>query len=137
MGAWQDKNESLAGQKWEAWQKTTCKTSTFCQFFCHICLFSATSDCSLPYFPVFHPFLPVFQQFMCHFFPWAELFCRIAWQSSLAGQNWGTWPPLLGKNFGRKGLIIGRTEWLAPPENDPATPMVTKDQCSSPPFIFF
>ena len=26
MGAWQDRNGSLAGQKWEAWQKIMCKT---------------------------------------------------------------------------------------------------------------
>ena len=35
-------------------------------------------------------------------------------QNSLAEQNWGTWPPLTGKNIGRKGLNFGRTEWLAP-----------------------
>ena len=32
----------------------------------------------------------------------------------MAEQNWQTWPPLTGKNFGRKGLNFGRTEWLAP-----------------------
>ena len=26
MGAWQARNVSLAGQKWEAWQKIMCKT---------------------------------------------------------------------------------------------------------------
>jgi len=32
----------------------------------------------------------------------------------MAEQNRRTWPPLTGKNFGRKGLNFGRTEWLAP-----------------------
>ena len=52
MGAWQDRNGSLAGQKWEAWQKIICKTQHFESFsvifvyflpllvgFCHTFLF--------------------------------------------------------------------------------------------------
>ena len=64
MGAWQDKNGSLAGQKWQlgrteigAWQDRNenlaedySQNSTFSKVFCHFCLFSATFGWFLPYF---------------------------------------------------------------------------------------
>ena len=53
---------------------------------------------------------------------------RSVWQDSLAGQigtaAWqNTWPPLAGRNFGRKGLNFGRMKLLAPLKNDPDKPM--------------
>ena len=112
MEAWQDRYGSLAGQKRKSWQ-----------IFYNFYIFSAIFGCFLPHIPVFPPFLLVFQPFICHFCQFAEQFGRVAWHSSLAEQNWGTWPPLTGKFFGRKGLNFGRTEEF-PPENDPARPML-------------
>ena len=57
MGAWQDRNGSLAGQKWEAWQKIICKTQ-------HLESFSVT----------FVYFLPLLVGF-CHTFLFFSLFC--------------------------------------------------------------
>ena len=37
--------------------------------------------------------------------------------------GWGL-KTLMDKGIGWEGLNFGRTEWLAPPENDPATPML-------------
>ena len=75
MGAWQDRNGSLAGQKWEIdrtemrdWQKIICKTP-------HFCLFSATFGWFLPYVPVFLPFFTILQP------------GRTVWQSNFAQQN--------------------------------------------------
>ena len=92
MGAWQDKNGSLAGQKWElgrtemgAWQdrneslaEDNLQNSTFSKVFCHFCLFSATFGWFLPYFPVFLQFLTVLQPFTCNVCPLAEQFGRVA-----------------------------------------------------------
>jgi len=118
MRAWQDRNGSLAGQKWElgrtemrAWQKIICKTPHFPRF-------SVIFVCFLPLLVGFYHIFQFFFNF------W--LFCSHSpamfayWQNSLAEklsmaeQNRRTWPPLTGKNFGRKGLNFGRTEWLAP-----------------------
>ena len=84
----------------------------------------------------------------CSWGPWHPLKNWLAWQDkngSLAGQKLEAWqkkicktgrtawqnmvpdypdPPDRKKYVGRKGLNFGRTEWLAPPENDSATPMV-------------
>ena len=106
MEAWQEEKKILAVDNLE--------NTTFCQFSYHFYLFSAIFGCFLPHISVFPPFLPVFQPFICHFCQFAEQFGRVAWHSSLAEQNWGTWPPLTGKNVGRKGLNFGRMEWLAP-----------------------
>ena len=56
---------------------------------------------------------------------------RTVWHSSLAWQNriGELGPPLTGKIFGRKGLSFGRTEWLDPSENDPATHMPSRRNC--------
>ena len=93
MGAWQDRNGSLAGQKWEAWQKIICKTQHFESFSV-----------------IFVYFLPLLVGF-CHTFLFFSRFClffshlssnlsisRTVWQDSLAGQlstaTWqNTWPP--------------------------------------------
>lgn len=122
MSAWQDRNGSLAGQIWELGRTEKkilavddLENTTFCQFFYNFYIFSAIFGCFLPHIPVFPPFLLVFQPFICHFCQFAEQIGRVAWHRSLAEQNWGTWPPLTGEIFGRKGLNFGRTEWLAPP----------------------
>ena len=123
--AWQDKNGSLAGQKWElgrtemaAWQdrneslaEDNLQKSTFSKVFCHFCLFSATFGLFLPYFPVFLQFLNVLQPFTCNICPLAEQFGRVAQHGRTESANLA---PPDRKNFGRKGLNFGRTEWLAP-----------------------
>merc|ERR1711923_381223 len=100
MGAWQDRNGSLAGQKWEAWQKIICKTQHF-ESFCVISVY----------------FLPLLVGF-CHTFLFFSCFCLFfsrfclffshlssnlsisstVWQDSLAEKlgtaAWSnTWPP--------------------------------------------
>ena len=81
---------------------------------------------------IFVWFLPLLVGF-CHislFFLHFCLFCShlsfisAHWQDSLveklgtaAWQN--TWPPLAGRNFGRKGLNFGRMKLLAPPKKLP------------------
>ena len=84
MGAWQDRNGSLAGQKLElgrtemkAWQKIICETPHFARF-------SVIFVCFLPLLVgIYHIFL-----FFCHFW----LFCRQErikfWQDEMVG------PPL-------------------------------------------
>ena len=116
MGAWQDKNGSLAGQKWEAWQKIISNTP-------HFESFSVIFVCLLPLLVGFcHTFL-YFSHF-CLFFSHLSSnlsISRTVWQDSLA-EKLGTaawqnkWPPLAGRNFGRKGLNFGRMKLLAPPK---------------------
>ena len=80
-----------------AWQMIICETPHFAS---HFCLFSATFGWFLPYFPVFLTFLHALQPFICQFCPLAERFGKVAWQqSSLVGQNYGTWPPPNKKKF--------------------------------------
>ena len=116
MGAWQDKNGSLAGQKWEAWQKIISNTP-------HFESFSVIFVCLLPLLVGFcHTFL-YFSHF-CLFFSHLSSnlsISRTVWQDSLAEKlgtaAWqNTWPPLAGRYFGRKGLNFGRMKLLAPPK---------------------
>ena len=119
MGAWQDKNGSLAGQKWEAWQKIISNTP-------HFESFSVIFVCLLPLLVGFcHTFL-YFSHF-CLFFSHLSSnlsISRTVWQDSLA-EKLGTaawqnkWPPLAGRNFGRMGLNFGRMKLLAPPKKWP------------------
>ena len=81
MGAWQDKYGSLAGQKWEAWQKIICKTQHLESFSGIFVYFLPCFGWFLPYFPVFLPFLPVFQPFISNL-----SISRTVWQDSFAGQ---------------------------------------------------
>ena len=116
MGAWQDKNGSLAGQKWEAWQKIISNTP-------HFESFSVIFVCLLPLLVGFcHTFL-YFSHF-CLFFSHLSSnlsISRTVWQDSLA-EKLGTaawqnkWPPLAGRNFGTKGLNFGKMRLLAPPK---------------------
>ena len=119
MGAWQDRNGSLAGQKWEAWQKIICKTQHFESFsvisvyflpllvgFCHTFLF----------FSCFCLFFSRFCLFFSHLSSNLSI-SRTVWQDNFAEKlgfvAWhNAWPPLAGRNFGRKGL-----------KNDPDRPM--------------
>ena len=85
MEAWQDRYGSLAGQIWELGRTEkkilavdNLENTTFCQFFYHFYLFSATFGWFLPYFPVFHQFLTVLQPFPCNVCPLAEQFGRVA-----------------------------------------------------------
>ena len=131
MGAWQDKNGSLAGQKWEAWQKIISNTP-------HFESFSVIFVCLLPLLVGFcHTFL-YFSHF-CLFFSHLSSnlsISRTVWQDSLA-EKLGTaawqnkWPPLAGRNFGRKGLNFGRMKLLAPPKKWPRYAYGL--QCSPPP----
>ena len=105
MGAWQDRNGKLG--------KRLLVKILILQLF-------------LSFFVWFLPLLVGF----CHislFFLHFCLFCShlsfisAHWQDSLveklgtaAWQN--TWPPLAGRNFGRKGLNFGRMKLLAPPK---------------------
>ena len=131
MGSWQDRNGSLAGQKWElgrtemrAWQMIICKTP-------HFASFPVIFVCFLPLLDGFCNILMFFFHFCLFFSHSPAIFAY--WQNSLAEKlSTVTWqdrieelgPPLTGKNVGRKGLNFGRTEWLAPPsENGPAMPM--------------
>ena len=119
MLAWQDKNGSFAGQKWEAWQKIISNTP-------HFESFSVIFVCFLPLLVGFcHTFL-YFSHF-CLFFSHLSSnlsISRTVWQDSLA-EKIGTaawqnkWPPLAGRNFGRKGLNFGRMKLLAPPKKWP------------------
>ena len=69
MGAWQDRNGSLAGQKWEAWQKIIRSTHhlkiylSFLSVFCHFWLVSAMFSCFSSIFDCFAaihlPSLPI------------------------------------------------------------------------------
>merc|ERR1739836_55753 len=110
----EEKLDSLAGQKWElgrtemrARQKIHIFQSflSFLSVFCHFWLVSTIFSC----------FSSIFDCFAA-----IHLQClpigRTVWHSSLAWQNriGKLGPPLTGKNFGRKGLNFGRTEWLAP-----------------------
>ncbi len=91
MGAWQDKNGSLAGQKWEAWQKIISNTP-------HFESFSVIFVCLLPLLVGFcHTFL-YFSHF-CLFF--SHLSSNL--QNSLAGQ------------LGRKAWYCSLAEQMAPP----------------------
>ena len=117
------KRGSLAGQKWElgrtemeAWQKIISNTP-------HFESFSVIFVCLLPLLVGFcHTFL-YFSHF-CLFFSHLSSnlsISRTVWQDSLA-EKLGTaawqnkWPPLAGRNFGRKGLNFGRMKLLAPPK---------------------
>ena len=114
---WQDRNGSLAGQKLEVAeddeQLSTLKLKVFLPFlsvFCHFWLVSA----------IFFCFSPIFCLFFCHLFSSLSI-SRTVWQDSFAEKlctaAWqNTWPPLAGKNFGRKGLNFGRMKLLAPPK---------------------
>ena len=94
-----------------AWQKIICKTPHFSRF-------SVIFVCFLTLWVGFYHI----SLFFFHFW----LFCSHSptkfahWQNSLAEklrtaeQNRRTWPPLTGKNVGRKGLNFGRMGWLAP-----------------------
>ena len=75
MGAWQDKNESLAGQKWEAWQKITCNTS-------HAATFSLIFVSVLPFLVGFFHIFLFFFQFCMFFSHLSAIFAH--WQNSLA-----------------------------------------------------
>ena len=94
MGAWQDRNGSLAGQKWEAWQKIIKNT---------------------PHFEFFLSFLSDF----CHFWLFsslAEKLVTAAWQN--------TWPPWQEEiSAGRDWILAGWSCW-PPIKNDPDTPMI-------------
>ena len=121
MESWQDRNESLAGQKWElgrtemrAWQMIICKTP-------HFASFPVIFVCFLPLLDGFCNILMFFFHFCLFFSHSPAIFAY--WQNSLAEKlSTVTWqdrieelgPPLTGKNCGRKGLNFGRTEWLAP-----------------------
>ena len=125
MGAWQDRNGSLAGQKWEAWQKIICKTQHFESFSV-----------------IFVYFLPLLVGF-CHTFLFFSRFClffshlssnlsisRTVWQDSLAEKlgtlAWpNTWPPWQEEiSAGRDWILAGWSCW-PPLKNDPDTPMWT------------
>ena len=74
MGAWQDRNNSLAGQIWELGRiekeilaVDNLENTTFSQFFCHFYLFSATFGCFLPHIPVFPPLLLFFSHLFAIF----------------------------------------------------------------------
>ena len=93
MGSWQDRNGSLAGQKWEACIKVISNTP-------HFKSFSAIFVCFLPLlvgFCHFFLFFSFFGLFFCHLF--SNLFIsRTVWQDSLAEKlctkAWqDTWPP--------------------------------------------
>ena len=121
MGVWQDRNGSLAGQKWElgrtemrAWQMIICKTP-------HFASFPVIFVCFLPLLDGFCNILMFFFHFCLFFSHSPAIFAY--WQNSLAEKlSTVTWqdrieelgPPLTGKNVGRKGLNFGRMEWLAP-----------------------
>ena len=97
MEVWQDRNGSLTGQKWEAWQKINCKTPHIASL---SVLFSATFDWFLPHFPGFLSFLIVFKSFVCHFCPYwqnslAEELRTVAWQERIEfWQDGMVGPPL-------------------------------------------
>ena len=104
MEAWQDRYGSLAGQKRKSWQ-----------IFYNFYIFSAIFGCFLPHIPVFPPFLLVFQPFICHFCQFAEQFGRVAWHSSLAEQNLGTWPPPYRRNFWQERIEFWQDRVVGPP----------------------
>ena len=115
-GAWQDRNGSLAGQKWEAWWNIISNNP-------HFESFSVIFVCFLPLLVGFcSPFL--FFSHFCLFFSHLSSNLSIsrtgqlgrkAWYCSLAEHM----APLAGRNFGRKGLNFGRMKLLAPPQKWP------------------
>ena len=74
MGAWQDRNDSLAGQMCEIGRTEQeilavddLENTIFCQFSCHFYLFSATFGCFLPHISVFLHFCLFFSHLFAIF----------------------------------------------------------------------
>ena len=99
MEAWQDRNGSLAGQKWETWQKINSNTP-------HFESFSVIFICFLPLlvgsYQILSCFSPIFACFSAIFLPiclLAEQFCRTAWQKSFVLKHGRTHGPHGRKKF--------------------------------------
>ena len=93
-GAWQDRNGSLAGQKWEAWRKIISNTQHFESFSPIFACFSA----------IYHPICTL-----------AEQFSRTAWQDSLVLLLGRTHGPPGRKKFWQEGIEFWQDEVVGPP----------------------
>ena len=120
----------MAGQKWKL-GRTEVRSLAYKNP--HFASVSVIFVSSMPLFVgfaifscFFSLFLPVFQHLSATFPHWqnslAEWLGATAWQNRFGELG----PPLVGRNFGRKGLKFGRMEWLAPLYIYTSTPMASR-----------